>query len=66
VYRDRPELTLVGFAKATLAVGAEQELRIAIAARRMQVWDGGWTDVAGAVRLLVGRSSIDLPFTITI
>ena len=66
VYRDQPELTLVGFAKATLAAGAEQELRIAIAARRMQVWDGGWTGVAGPVRLLVGRSSIDLPFTITI
>ena len=66
MYRDLPELTLVGFAKATLAAGEEQELRIAIAARRMQVWDGGWTGVAGPVRLLVGRSSIDLPFTITI
>ena len=66
VYRDLPELTLVGFAKATLAAGAEQEVRIAIGARRMQVWDGQWRGVTGPVRLLVGRSSIYLPFSLTI
>ncbi|USX17102.1 glycoside hydrolase family 3 C-terminal domain-containing protein [Oxalobacteraceae bacterium OTU3CAMAD1] len=64
VYRDQPELTLVGFAKAHLDAGEERQVRVAIAARRMQLWDGGWTDLAGPVRLLVGRSSTDLPYSL--
>jgi len=66
VYRDQPELTLVGFVKVHLAAGEERAVSIPIAARRMQVWDGRWTDLAGPVRLLIGRSSIDLPYTLTI
>jgi beta-glucosidase len=33
---------------------------IHIARRRLQVWRGGWTSLAGTVDLLVGRSSADL------
>jgi beta-glucosidase len=66
VYRTVPELTLVGFAKVTLAPGESRLLRIAIDRRRLQVWAGGWTDLPGPLDLLVGRSSADLPFALQV
>jgi beta-glucosidase len=66
VYRTVPELTLVGFAKVTLAPGESRLLRIAIDRRRLQVWEGGWTDLPGPLDLLVGRSSADLPFALQV
>jgi beta-glucosidase len=64
VYRAVPELTLVGFEKVHLAPGATRTVRIAVDRRRLQTWEGGWADLPGPVDLLVGRSSIDLPFTV--
>ncbi|WP_075791738.1 beta-glucosidase [Massilia putida] len=66
VYRTVPELTLVGFDKVTLAPGEARTLRVAIDRRRLQVWEGGWTDLPGTVDLLVGRSSADLPLAVQV
>jgi beta-glucosidase len=64
VYRAQPELTLAGFDKIWLAAGEQREVRIAIERRRLQVWNGAWTDLAGPIGLLVGRSSADLPLLV--
>jgi beta-glucosidase len=64
VYRTVPELTLVGFDKVHLAPGEMRTVRIAVDRRRLQVWEGGWTDLPGPVGLRVGRSSADLPFAV--
>jgi beta-glucosidase len=61
-----PELTLVGFEKIHLAPGETRTVRIAIERRRLQTWQGGWTDLPGTVDLLVGRSSADLPFAVRV
>jgi beta-glucosidase len=66
VYRNMPELTLVGYAKVQLEPAQQQEVRIAIAARRLQTWDGGWTTLPGIIDLLVGRSSADLQLSVQI
>jgi beta-glucosidase len=64
VYRVQPELTLVAFEKVRLAPGEARTVRITIERRRLQIWDGKWTDLAGRIDLLVGRSSADLPLTL--
>jgi beta-glucosidase len=66
VYRTVPELTLAGFAKIALAPGERGTVRIAVARRQLQVWDGAWTDLPGPVDLLVGRSSADLPLAVQV
>jgi beta-glucosidase len=66
VYRTVPELTLVGFDKVHLAPGEMRTVRIAVDRRRLQVWEGGWTDLPGPVGLRVGRSSADLPFAVQV
>jgi beta-glucosidase len=66
VYRAQPELTLVAFEKVRLAPGEARVVRIPIERRRLQVWDGKWTDLAGRVDLLVGRSSADLPLALQV
>lgn len=66
VYRAQPELTLVAFDKAWLAPGEQRTLRIPVARRRLQVWDGDWTDLPGSVGLLIGRASDDLPLAVTV
>ena len=65
-YRTQPELTLVGYTKVWLEPGQQQEVRIAIAARRLQVWQGAWTTLQGTIDLLVGRSSAELPLAVQI
>jgi beta-glucosidase len=65
-YRTQPELTLVGYTKVWLEPGQQTEVRIAIAARRLQVWQGAWTALQGAIDLLVGRSSAELPLAVQI
>lgn len=65
-YRAQPELTLVGYTKVWLEPGQQQEVRIAIAARRLQVWQGAWTPLQGTIDLLVGRSSAELPLAVQI
>lgn len=64
IYRVQPELTLVAFEKAWLAPGERRALRIPVARRRLQVWDGDWTDLAGGVGLRIGRASDDLPLAV--
>jgi len=64
VYRAQPELTLVGFAKVWLAPGEGCALRIPVARREVQLWDGAWVPLPGRVDLLVGRSSDDLPLAL--
>jgi beta-glucosidase len=66
VYREQPELTLVAFDKIWLKPGERRVLAIAVERRRMQVWDGGWADLAGSISLLIGRSSDDLPLTVRV
>jgi beta-glucosidase len=64
VYRAQPELTLVAFEKVRLAPGERRTVRVAVERRRMQVWDGEWTDMPGSVRLSIGRASDDLPLAV--
>jgi beta-glucosidase len=66
VYRVQPELTLAAFDKVWLAPGERRTVRIPVARRRLQVWDGGWTDLAGSVDLLIGRASDDLPLAVQV
>lgn len=66
IYRVQPELTLVAFDKAWLAPGERRVLRIPVARRRLQVWDGAWTDLPGSVGLLIGRASDDLPLAVQV
>jgi beta-glucosidase len=66
VYRTVPELTLVGFDKVHLEPAETRTVRIPIDRRRLQTWEGGWTDLPGPVDLLVGRSSADLPFAVQV
>ena len=66
IYRVQPELTLVAFDKAWLAPGERRALRIPVARRRLQVWDGAWTDLPGSVGLLIGRASDDLPLAVQV
>jgi beta-glucosidase len=66
VYRAQPELTLVAFEKVWLAPGERRAVRIGVARRRLQVWNGGWSDLPGSVGLLVGRASDDLPLAVQV
>jgi beta-glucosidase len=66
IYRVQPELTLVAFDKVWLAPGERRAVRIPVARRRLQVWDGGWADLPGSVGLLVGRASDDLPLAVQV
>jgi beta-glucosidase len=65
VYRDAPELTLVGFSKAHLAAGEARTITIEIARRRLQTWRGEWVDlpvntlhIARSATEMVGRVAI--------
>ena len=66
VYRDSPELTLIGFAKVTLAPGASQRVSIPVERRRFMTWRNGWVPIAGHVRIRLGRASDDTPFEMTV
>lgn len=66
VYRNVPELTLVGYAKVWLEAGAATNVVIPVPLRRLQVWRGGWRTLEGPVHLLVGHSSADLPLSVSI
>jgi beta-glucosidase len=66
VYRAQPELTLVAFDKVWLAPGERREVSIPVERRRLQAWDGEWVALPGAIDLLVGRSSADLPLALQV
>lgn len=63
---DRPVRWLVGFAVVRLEAGAEQQVSIAIARRRLAYWDGAWVDEPGEFTLHIGSSSNDLPLSATL
>ena len=66
---ERPVRWLAGFAKAEAAAGAEVTADIAIPLRRLAHWDtvtGGWEVEAGEFQLGIGRSSRDLPLSVTV
>jgi beta-glucosidase len=60
VYRDMPELTLIGFAKIALKPGEAGTVLIDLPRRRFETWRDGWHLVDAPARVLVGQSSADL------
>jgi beta-glucosidase len=60
IYRQAPELTLVGFGKVRLQPGAARRIVIDLPRRRFETWHDGWRLIDAPLRLLVGRSSSDL------
>ena len=60
VYRDAPELTLIGFAKILLKPGESQRVTIDLPRRRFEIWHNGWRLAEAPVQLFVGTSSANL------
>ena len=66
---ERPVRWLAGFAKAEADAGAEVAADITIPIRCLAYWDtaaGTWAVEPGEYQLGVGRSSRDLPLTVTV
>ena len=61
VYRQEPELTLIGFGKIRLDAGASGQLVIDLPRRRFMTWSDGWKLIGSSATLAIGRSVIDLP-----
>ena len=60
LYRDTPEVALVGFAKVALAPGEAQRVRIPLTRRRFMCWtDTGWTDLGAQVQIRFARDAED-------
>ncbi len=66
VYRDQPELALIGFAKVQLNPGQEARVAIPIARRRFMIWRDGWVPLGAHARVLIGRSAADTPFPLAV
>ena len=60
VYRDKPELTLIGFTKILLQPGESQRVVINVPKRRFEIWHDGWRLPDAPAQLFVGRSSVEL------
>jgi beta-glucosidase len=60
VYRDIPELSLIGFLKLHLTAGETRRVNIDLPPRAFQTWRNGWVALDGPVTVLVGRSAADL------
>jgi len=58
LYRDTPECTLVGFAKATLAPGEARRIWIVPEPKAMRHWQGGWQPL-GDLPLRLARHAED-------
>jgi beta-glucosidase len=63
---DRPVRWLVAFAPVFAEPGETVELRLAVAARDLAHWDGGWQYEAGDFTLTAGSSVEDLPLSATV
>lgn len=61
---DRPARWLVGFGVVRAAAGETATARVAIPARRLAHWNGGWEVEPGAFTLRVGASVVETPLTI--
>ncbi|UUX99115.1 fibronectin type III-like domain-contianing protein [Sphingomonas sp. J315] len=67
LYRDTPEVALVGFAKVALKPGEAKRVRIPLTRRRFMRWsDSGWTDIAPQVQLRVARDAEDSGVALTV
>jgi beta-glucosidase len=66
LYRQQPELALIGFAKAHLEPGEEADLFVPIEPRMLRIWNGGWQQLEGDVQVSGGRSSREMVFTLTL
>jgi beta-glucosidase len=60
---DRPARWLVGFATVDAGPGEEVAVRVPIARRALEHWDGGWRLEPGAFTLAAGSSLAALPLT---
>ncbi len=60
VYRDAPELTLIGFTKIVLQPGESERVTIDLPRRRFETWHNGWRLPEEPPRLFVGTSSAKL------
>jgi len=66
---ERPVRWLAGFTKVEAGPGAEVTADIPVPPRRLAYWDtatGSWTVEPGEYRLSIGRSSRDLPVSVTV
>jgi beta-glucosidase len=67
VYRDRPECTLVGFAKIVLEPGAMRTVEIDLHPRRLMTWsEGGWQPIGETVPVRIARSAEDPGHPLTV
>jgi beta-glucosidase len=62
----RPRRWLAGFASVTADPGHSETVRIDLAARTWQIWDGGWTSVAGEYLIEAAHSLDDVRLTATV
>ena len=62
----RPRRWLAGFASVTADPGISQTVRIDLPARTWQVWDGGWSTVAGEYTIEAAHSLDDVRLTTSI
>jgi beta-glucosidase len=62
----RPRRWLAGFASVTADPDGSQTVRIDLPARTWQVWDGGWSTVAGEYTIQAAHSIDDVRLTTTI
>jgi beta-glucosidase len=60
VYRDAPELTLIGFKKIHLKPGESRRVTIDLPRRRFETWHDSWRLVDAPARLFIGTSSANL------
>jgi beta-glucosidase len=59
VYREAPELTLIGFSKIFLRPGESRRAVIDLPRRRFETWQDGWRLIDPPPALFLGTSSVD-------
>ena len=62
IYRDAPEMTLIGFTKIHLQPGESRSVTIDLPKRRFETWRDEWQLIDATARLFIGRSSANLDF----
>jgi len=59
IYRDVPELTLIGFSKVHLSPGESRRAVIDLPRRRFETWRDGWHLIEAPLPVFVGTSSVN-------
>jgi beta-glucosidase len=59
----RPAKELKGFQRVSLDPGQTKRVTFPLQISDLQYWDGGWKPSTGAVQIMVGPSSDNLPLT---